>query len=84
MKGVSRRARRRASGVTESDPKTEIENRHREVVGVSAHHCLVKSMADADDNRAHPGERVLDIHREQKIVFDQEHCDAAQWMIIVY
>ena len=65
-------------------PETEIENRHREIVGVGARHRVLKSMADTDDDRAHPGECVLDIHREQQIVFDQEHCDAAQWMIIVY
>ena len=84
MKGTFRRAKRRASGVTGIRPKAEIKNRHREVVDVSPRHRLVKSMAHIDDDCAHPGERVLDIHREQQIVFDNEHCDAAQWIIIVH
>jgi hypothetical protein len=41
-------------------------------------------MTHADDGRAHPDERALEIHRQQQIVFDNEHCDTAQWTIVVH
>ncbi len=53
-------------------PETEIKNRHREVIGVSPRHRLVKSMTHADDDRAHPDERILHSHRQEQIVFDQQ------------
>ena len=51
-------------------PETEIKNRHREVVGVSSRHPLVKSMTHIDDDRAHSDQGILQSHRQEQIVFD--------------
>ena len=65
-------------------PKTEIKNRHREVPGVRPRHRLIKRMAHVDDDRAHPAERGLEIHRQQQIVFDDKHRDTAQRTVVVH
>ena len=65
-------------------PETEIKNRHREVIGVSPRHRLVKRMAHLKDNRAHPDERILQRNRKKQIIFDDEHCDAAQRIVVVH
>ncbi len=63
--------------------ETEIKNRHLEIASVSARHRLIERMTDIDDHGAQTDEHVLDGHREKQIVFDQQHRDAAQRMIVV-
>jgi hypothetical protein len=64
-------------------PKTEIENRHREIIDIRARHRFVQALAEANDERACFGERVLQIHRQQRIVLDNQPPDSAQRMTIL-
>jgi hypothetical protein len=73
--------RKRRDGIR---PKTEIKDRHREVVSVGPRHGLGKTMAYIDDDRASPDESRLEIHCQQQIVFDNKNSNAAQWTIVVH
>jgi RNA polymerase sigma-70 factor (ECF subfamily) len=65
-------------------PKTEIENRHREIGGVRPQHRLVQGLAEPDNHRARLDQSRLQIHGQQRIVFNDEHSDAAQLIVIVH
>ena len=62
--------------------KTEVENRHGEVAGIRPQHRFVQSMAEIGDHCARPDQRRLKIQGQQRIVFDDEHSDAAQFFVI--
>jgi len=64
-------------------PKTEIENRHGEIGGVRPQHRLVQGLAEPDHHRARLDQSRLQIHGQQRIVFNDEHSDAAQLIVIV-
>ena len=64
-------------------PKTEIENHHGEIIEVRPRHRLVQGLAEANDNGARLSQSILQIHRHQRIVFDDQHPHPVQRMIIV-
>jgi hypothetical protein len=72
------RDRRRRFG-----PETKVENRHCEIAGVRPQHRLVQRLAEADNHRARLDQSDLQIHRQQRVVFDDEHSDAAQLVVTI-
>ena len=84
MKGIPPTRQPAREGRYRIRPETEIENRHRKVVGLAPHHRIVKGAAHIDDNRASLDESGLEIHRQQQIVFNDEYRQTVQRTVVVH